>query len=121
MVTGRVTDLHAMLPVTFVMDGQPNLAIDFVVDTGYTGYLSLPPDAVAALKLSFQFETPAILADGSSVLLDVHQATILWNGEHRVVRVVAMTGRPLLGTSLLAQTELVVQFAEGGIVSVDQM
>lgn len=39
---GYMSSLHALLPVTFRIDGQPGLAIEFVVDTGFTGFLTLP-------------------------------------------------------------------------------
>ena len=39
---GVVADRQALLPVTFKVPGQPDVTIDFVIDTGYTGHLTLP-------------------------------------------------------------------------------
>lgn len=117
-MTGRVENLHALLPVTFRFSDKPDIAIEFVVDTGYTGYLTLPPAAVAALGLPFEYDLPANLADDSEVLVPVHAATILWNGVEQPVRVLALGKRPLLGTAMLDGNELVVQFAESGLVTV---
>lgn len=50
-MTGRVEHLHVLLPVTLRLPNQPELTIEFVVDTGFTGFLTLPPTAVAALRL----------------------------------------------------------------------
>ena len=77
MMTGRVSRLHALVPVTFCLDGQPDLAIEFVVDTGYTGSLTLPLEAIQALGLQFEFNLPANLADDSEVLVPVYSATVL--------------------------------------------
>ncbi len=50
-MTGCVENLHALLPVTFRLSNPPDLTIEFVVDTGFTGFLLLPPGAVAAMGL----------------------------------------------------------------------
>jgi predicted aspartyl protease len=64
---------------------------------------------------------PVNLADNSQVTLPVHEAVILWNGEEREVRVMATGRRPLLGTALMDEYELVVQFTEGGLVTIDEL
>lgn len=51
----------------------------------------------------------------------VHEAVILWNGEEREVRIIATGRRPLLGTALLDEHELVVQFTQGGLVTIDAL
>lgn len=61
----------------------------------------------------------ANLADNSQVMLPVHKAIILWDGEEREVRVLATGRRPLVGTALLGDYELVIQFIEGGLVTID--
>ncbi len=88
------------------------------MDTGFTGDLTLPPAAVAALNLSYVQDIPASLANDESVSLSVFEATILWEGEERTVGVIATGKRPLLGTALLDESELVVQFRENGLVTV---
>ncbi|WP_353258671.1 clan AA aspartic protease [Prochlorothrix hollandica] len=97
------------------------MIIEFVVDTGFTDYLCLPPEAVSLLGLPFIYDLPVNLADNSEVLLAVHEAIILWNGEEREIRVLATGRRPLLGTALLDDHELVVQFTEGGLVTIDEL
>jgi predicted aspartyl protease len=48
------------------------------------------------------------LADNSTVPLAVHQATIFWDGVERDVRVFATGRRPLIGTAMLNEQELVI-------------
>jgi clan AA aspartic protease len=79
MMTGRVSALHILVSVPFRRIGEPNIAIEFVVDTGFTGELCLPPEAVVVLGLPFRYDLRAHLADDSSVMLPVHDATILWH------------------------------------------
>ena len=121
MMTGTVTDLHAILPVTLRLPNQGELSLEFIVDTGFTGFLTLPPKAIAALNLPFAESIPASLADDSEIQLPVYEAIILWNGTATEVRVLATGRRPLLGTALLQGQELVVQFVESGLVSVSDM
>lgn len=47
-MTGGVTGRHALLPVMFRLQGRPDLTIEFVVDTGFTYFLTLPPAERAA-------------------------------------------------------------------------
>jgi hypothetical protein len=53
-MTGIVLDLHALLPVTFLLgeNGTP-ITLEFVIDTGFTGYLTLPEEAIISLQLPY--------------------------------------------------------------------
>ncbi len=121
MISGIVTEGHAIVSVMFRIPNRADIPIDFVVDTGFTDELCLPPEAVALLRLRFKYAMPVNLADNSEVTLPVHEAIILWNGEEREVRVMATGRRPLLGTALMDEHELVVQFTEGGLVTIDEL
>jgi clan AA aspartic protease len=121
VISGIVTEGHAIVSVKFRIPNRADIPIDFVVDTGFTDELCLPPEAVALLRLRFKYAMPVNLADNSEVTLPVHEAIILWNGEEREVRVMATGRRPLLGTALMDEHELVVQFTEGGLVTIDEL
>jgi clan AA aspartic protease len=121
MMTGTVSGRHALLPVTFRISDQPELTIEFVVDTGYTDYLTLPADAVTAMDLRYLHDIPADLADDSTIQIPVYRATVVWNGAHVDVPVLATGRRPLLGTAMLEACELLIQFANGGLVTVDNL
>lgn len=121
MISGTVTNRHAVVAVTFLLPNGSRFPIEFVIDTGFTDYLCLPAEAVALLGLPFSYDTPANLANDSEVLLAVHEAIILWDGEERQVRVCATGRRPLIGTALLSEQELAIQFAEGGLVTIDDL
>jgi predicted aspartyl protease len=49
--------------------------IEAVVDTGYTGFLTLPPDLIAALRLPFRRRSSAVLGDGRIAFFNVHMVT----------------------------------------------
>ena len=121
MISGIVTDRHATVKLTFLLPNGSSIPIEFAIDTGFTGHLCLPSEAVALLRLPFIYDIPGNLADNSEVLLPVHEAIIIWNGSEREVSVIATGRRPLLGTALLEQHELVVQFTEGGLVTIEEL
>lgn len=117
-MNGAVQADHALLGVALTSLGGPDVTIEFVVDTGFVGYLTLPPAAVGALNLPFVRRIAANLADDSTIHVSVHAATIVWNGQEQEVAVLGTGKRPLLGTLLLAGCELNVRFEDGGLVSV---
>ncbi len=116
MTAGLGTGLEATLSVAIRLPDHRELLIDFVVDTGFAGALTLPSEAVAAIGLPFLQEIVANLADDSEVRVDVHWATIIIDGHETDVQLLAMGKRPLLGTALLSGREFVAQFVDGGLV-----
>lgn len=120
MIRGRVVGLEARVNVTFRLPGQPGLAIEFIVDTGFAGALTLPPDAITALGLPFHQRITSRLADGSRKMTDVYRATVEWDGAVLNVAVLAMGNPPLLGTSLLAGYNLSIDFLDRGDVQIQR-
>lgn len=117
-MNGVVHADQALLGVALRSPDRPDVTVEFVVDTGFVGYLTLPPSAVEALDLPFVRRITANLADDSAIYVSVYAATIVWNGQEQDVEVLATGRRPLLGTLLLAGCDLGVKFVDGGLVSV---
>jgi clan AA aspartic protease len=121
VISGIVTNGQATVLLTFLLSNGSRLPIEFVIDTGFTGELCLPLEAVSLMGLTFRHDTTANLADNSEVLLPLHEATIIWDGAQKEVLVIATGRRPLLGTALLDEQELVIQFTAGGLVTIDEL
>lgn len=96
--------------------GTSPLQIETVVDTGFTGHLTLPTETVEALGLPIVGSAESILADGSLVMEDVCIAKVLWHGEERPIRVLVSDAMPLLGMSLFRGNELRIEAVDGGEV-----
>ena len=92
--------------------------IDAVVDTGFTGFLTLPLSIIANLELPFRRRGRAVLADGSESLFDIYEARVLWDGQPRRVAIDAVDTDSLVGMALLSGYELTVQAVVGGRVSI---
>jgi clan AA aspartic protease len=118
---GHVAAHHALLSVSHRVLGGANIAIEFVNDSGFIGFLALPSAAVSALRLPRLRALSASLADGSQVLAFVHAATIIWDGEERDVEVLALGQRPLLGALMLNGHDVNIQYVDGGLVSVEPL
>lgn len=93
--------------------------IEAVIDTGYSGFLTLPPRLVAELGLPFVTSAQAILANGSEETFDVHSVTVLWDSRPVVVDAYASDTTPLVGMRLLDQYDLYVQVKHGGRVRIE--
>lgn len=92
-----------------------------IVDTGFNGWLSLPPDFITALGLSWQRRGRAILADGSESIFDIYEATVIWDGQLLTIPVDEADSEPLIGMSLMDGYELTVQAMDGGIVTLTKL
>ena len=90
--------------------------IQAVVDTGFNGYLTLPPTLVAELGLPVVGDGEAVLADGSEAVFDVYGVTALWDGRRRYVETGSVGVDPLVGMALLDGHNLYVEVADGGRV-----
>jgi len=94
---------------------RSGVEIECIIDTGFEGFLTLPPSVIAALGLPYLININANLANNSSVETDV------WNGVERNIAALAMGRRPLIGTALLEDYHLSIDFCEGGTALVDEI
>ncbi|GAA6618545.1 hypothetical protein NUACC26_043560 [Scytonema sp. NUACC26] len=110
MIHGTVVGLQARMGVILLPPQRSAIEIECVVDTGFEGFLTLPPSVIADLGLPYLININANLANNSSMETDIHLATIVWNGVERNVTVLAMGRRPLIGTALLEDYHLSIDF-----------
>ena len=114
MMTGSVTaGREAILRLTMHdADGQEH-AYDSVVDTGYTGTLTMPPNVIAALGLRWHRAGRAVLADGSESKFDIYHGVVVWDGRPVIVRIDEMDADSLVGMSMMYGYELVLPVLDG--------
>ena len=120
MIEGLVNSaLEAMTILRIEGPSGRGQEIEVLIDTGYSGYLTLPADFVMELGLLFIGEGQAILADGARARFDVFDAIVIWGGQAEPVEVDATGVRPLIGMSLLHRHGLYVEVVEGGRVGIE--
>lgn len=97
---------------------RQNQLIDAVVDTGYTGFLSLPRAIIVNLNLPWTGIDRGTLGDGSEVTFEVYAATIIWDGQYQKIPINEAETDPLVGMSLLYGYDLHIRAVEGGNVTI---
>jgi clan AA aspartic protease len=117
MITGVVTtDREAVVRLKVQgLSGQEE-EIQAVLDTGFTGWLTLPPSLIAALGLPWLTKGRALLANGQVDTFDVYVATLLWDGRPLRLMADAADTDPLVGMSLLHGYDLHIRNIDDGIV-----
>jgi clan AA aspartic protease len=101
-------------------NGQQQV-IDTVIDTGFSGFLSLPSAIIASLNLPWSASDIVTLGDGSETLFDLYTATVIWDGQYREIYIAESETEPLLGMSLLYGYRLQVDTIEGGSVKIEEL
>ena len=91
------------------------------MDTGYSGFLTLPTALVAELGLPFAYIGQAFLANDAEVDFDVHYVTVLWGDRPRDVEADATGSTPLVGMLLLGMHDLNIQVRRGGRALMEAM
>ena len=119
MITGTVSGRHALIRLQMLDPQRQGIELEFILDTGFAGFLTLPLSVVAGLALPFLYPMPARMADGTRTILPVPTGVVLWEGQERDAEILATGGDALLGTSLLDGHEVTIQFADGGLVTID--
>ncbi|MDZ8138422.1 MULTISPECIES: clan AA aspartic protease [unclassified Nostoc] len=94
---------------------------DAIVDTGFNGWLSLPPDLIAQLNLRWKRRGRAILGDGSECVFNVYEAVLVWDEDILTIPVDEADSEPLVGMSLMEGYQLMVQVFEGGRVELSKV
>ncbi len=109
---------EAIVPVRIRGPSGGEMALDAVVDSGFTAALALPVAIATALGLGRQTVGGAVLADGSVRQFDIYAAEVAWGGVWQPVLVSAISDEVLLGMQLLANHEVRIAVVPGGAVEI---
>ena len=122
MIIGAVNNFREAV-ITLVVSGPAGQTqeIEAVIDTGFTGSLSIPSALITLLSLPFRRRGRALLADGNETIFDTYEAGILWDGQMHRVAVDEADTDPLVGMSLLYNHELTVEVVGGGRVTIEPL
>jgi clan AA aspartic protease len=119
MIHGVVSrNREATISLVVVNESRQTKLITAVIDTGYTGFLSLPSEIITELNLSWTGIDRGTLGDGSEVTFEVYAAKVIWDGEYRDIPINEAETDPLIGISLLYGYDLHIQTVEGGNVTI---
>jgi clan AA aspartic protease len=121
MIHGVVNQsCEAILPIVVKNDTRTQL-VDAVIDTGFSGFLTLPFSTIASLDLVWKGRDMATLGDGTSCIFEVYIAVVIWDGQYRTIDINESETMPLIGMQLLRGYDLRIQAIEGGSVTIQSL
>jgi clan AA aspartic protease len=122
MMQGFVNqNCEAIIRVAVGSANSPKQMVEALIDTGFTGFLSLPLSIIIALGLPWYFRDVGTLGDGSEVIFDMYKATVIWDGQTQIIDVAASEADPLVGMSLLYGFKVQIEAVEGGTVKIEAL
>jgi clan AA aspartic protease len=122
MMFGAVNDnCESIIKVAVGRVDSPKIAVDALIDTGFTSFLSLPLSIITELDLTWHYRDVGTLGDGSEIVFELYKASVIWDGQNKLIDVVASDADPLVGMGLLYGFKLQVEAVEGGRVTIEAM
>lgn len=104
MKVGSVWDRGTLFPTARLeieLDGYGPVPVVAFIDTGFTEWLALPPDAIERLGLKWVDNQPIGFGNSLSENVDIYEARVYWGKVWRTVRVHQVLGNPTIGMELL--------------------
>lgn len=108
-MTGTITNFRPQVRLHVKGAGGQGI-IEFTVDTGYQGTLTLSEADCIALQLPLIRTTTFQLADGTVLSRNVYRLTVEWDGRERNVEILALGDEPLLGATMLDGYKLCLDY-----------
>lgn len=122
MILGYVNaNREAIVQLAVLNEKRSTKMIKAVVDTGYTGFLTLPSTFISELGLTWYMQQQGLLGDGSLCMFNVYEAFVIWDGNVQSVEVNESEADPLIGMGLLEGYELTLQAVANGQVSITKL
>ena len=119
---GRVSGNQQAWITVDIMDGagRPR-SMEVVLDTGFTGYLTLPPESIRQLELPSVGQRTFELANGELYDFQVYIGSVSWHGRPSDVLVLNSDSAPLLGMALLWGSRVTVDALTDGQVTIEDL
>ncbi len=121
MLRGDVRQIGgALYPVCVVHlfgDNGVPARLETVIDTGFSGLMTLPDTTVEQMSLKKIGQARTYLADGIEREYDLYKVDVDWFGESRSIEVLCMGRFPLLGMAMMDGLDLRVRVEDGGAIA----
>ena len=121
MIAGTVRDeIELIVPLELFDAVGKRQKIEFVLDSGFTGFLSLSPALVRQLGLNSRGIQEGRLADGTVSYFRLVTVNVIWDGTPRTIEA-QILGEPLIGTRMLKGCELRAKLELNGDVAISEL
>ena len=113
--------LEAVAPVPIMNRNGQFQTVEFVVDTGFDGFLSLPAELIHRLGLEPYGNADITFANGQRELWNTWHCRIRWHDRPRDIVALESRGEVLVGMALLEGSQLTIQVRTGGAVVIEEL
>lgn len=100
-------------------DGTP-VPLEMAIDTGFTGSMTLRPRVILALGLGRGEDRRMMLADGQVISTPTCWAAAIWHGNPTRIPVLEIDARPVIGMSLLWNSDVAIAARKNGWVTITE-
>ncbi|MCY4509515.1 MAG: clan AA aspartic protease [Acidobacteria bacterium] len=122
MLKGSVSaDRQALTSIGVLEPDGAVYPFEAILDTGFSGYLTLPAADVQRLKLIRAGERVFRLANGEPFRFEVYHGRVWWHGRASRVLIFQSETTPLLGMSLLWGSRITIDALAGGAVEIEEL
>jgi clan AA aspartic protease len=92
-----------------------------LLDTGFNGFLALPPALISELDLEQISREQYMTAGGAMHFTGVYEAVVVFGEERRVVDEIVEAAEPLVGVGLLWELKVCLEYRGGGEVTIEAL
>jgi len=120
LISGQVNDRYEAVISISGYNAQVQLVtLEATIDTGFSGYLTLPADVITQLGLVYDRSEKYTLGDNSEREFEVYRITLSWDGEDRTVVALSTESNPLVGMALLRGSDMFISVIDGGEIRIN--
>ena len=113
--------LEAVAPVPVMNRNGQFQPFEFILDTGFDGFLALPPELIQRLGLEPAESVFVTFANGRRELWNAWECRILWHDLPRDIVIFESRGETLLGMALLEGSQVNIQVRIDGAVIIEEL
>ena len=122
MIKGKVSGDQQALVTVDIMDAESRFQpTEVILDTGFTGYLTLPAEYIQELGLPSVGRRTFELANGELFEFEAYLAAVLWYGRLSDALVLKSDSAPLLGMTLLWGSRVTLDALTDGDVTITEL
>ena len=122
MIKGKVSGDQRALVTVEILDSTGRFQpVEAILDTGFTGYLTLPQESIRQLGLRPVGQRTFELANGDLFDFQVYLGSVSWHGIPNDVLVLESDSIPLLGMTLLWGSRVSIEAVADGEVIIEEL
>ena len=110
-----------MVAVDIMDDEGRRRSVEAILDTGFAGYMTLPPESIHQLGLPSVGQRTFELANGELFEFQVYLGPVSWHGRPSDALVLQSDSVPLLGMTLLWDSRVTMDAVNDGEVTIEEL